>query len=109
MCAADVTTFGGSVVVEDRERWARDATSFGGDVRLDKGVDAFMATLPCSAARIRRDPEASVAAMSPTSAARSGSFLIFWPPFVILGAFVALIVWIDSAVCTRPHRSRSLA
>ena len=36
--AGDVTTFGGSIVVEDDGEIGGDATSFGGDVRLDKGV-----------------------------------------------------------------------
>ncbi len=97
---ADVTTFGGGIYVEESGEVGADTTSFGGDVRLDKGSTVHDITV--FGGHVRRDPEASVEGDVTAFSGSVWLFLIFGLPFVILGAFVALIVWIIRRL-TRPH------
>ena len=90
----DVTTFGGSVVVEHDGSIGGDTTTFGGDVRLDGG--AIVKDLTVFGGRIRRDSAASVGGDVTTFGGGAGLwlFIVFGLPFLILGAFLALIVWL---------------
>ncbi len=90
----DVTTFGGSVVVEHDGSIGGDTTTFGGDVRLDGG--AIVKDLTVFGGRIRRDSAASVGGDVTTFGGGAGLwlFIVFGLPFLILGAFIALIVWL---------------
>lgn len=95
----DVTTFGGNVVVEDQGEIGSDTTAFGGNVRLEKGAQVKAVTV--FGGRLQRDPEASVEGDVTTFSGTIWLFLIFGLPFVVLGAFVALIVWLVRRL-TRP-------
>lgn len=95
----DVTTFGGNVVVEDQGEIGSDTTVFGGNVRLEKGAQVNAVTV--FGGRLQRDPEASVDGDVTTFTGMVWLFLIFGVPFVILGAFIALIVWLVRRM-TRP-------
>jgi hypothetical protein len=89
----DANVFGGSILVEGQGQVAGDTTSFGGDIRLDKGSDTG-GDVTVFAGRLHRDPSATVHG---DVTAFSGSLwlvLIFGLPLVLLGAFIALIVWI---------------
>lgn len=97
---SDVTTFGGNIYVEEAGEVGADTTSFGGDVRLDKGSTVHDITV--FAGHIRRDPEAAVEGDVTSFSGSIWLFLIFGLPFVILGAFIALIVWIVRRL-TRPQ------
>lgn len=97
---SDVTTFGGSIYVEESGEVGADTTSFGGDVRLDKGSKVQDVTV--FGGHLRRDAEASVEGDVTTFSGSVWLFLIFGLPFVILGAFIALIVWIVRRL-TRPQ------
>src|SRR5271166_3399642 len=55
----DVTSFGGSIVLEDGAEVAGDATAFAGDVRLEKDVKVS-GSVTVFGGRIHRDPGASV-------------------------------------------------
>jgi len=90
----DVTTFGGSVVVEHDGFIGGDTTTFGGDVRLDGG--AKVKDLTVFGGRIRRDSGASVGGDVTTFGGGAGLwlFIVFGLPFLILGAFLALIIWL---------------
>lgn len=90
----DVTTFGGSIVVEGDAEVGGDTTAFAGDVRLDGGAKVKDVTI--FGGRIRRDPQASVTGDITTFAGGAGLwlFIIFGSPFLILGAIIALIVWL---------------
>ena len=92
--AGDVTTFGGTILVEDGGQIAGDLTSFGADVRLDSGSQVQSITV--FGGKIRRDPGASVSGDVTTFAGGAALwlFLIFGLPFVILGGIIALIVWL---------------
>ena len=98
--AGDVTTFGGGVVVEDQGQIGGDLTSFGGNLRLEKeaniGGDVTM-----FGGRIRRDESAKIGGDVSTFTGTFWLLLIFGLPLVILGAFIALIVWIVR-MATRP-------
>ncbi len=90
----DVTTFGGSVVVERDAIVGGDTTTFGGDVRLDAGANVKGLTV--FGGRVRRDSGATVGGDVTTfgGGAALWLFIVFGLPFLLLGAFIALIVWL---------------
>jgi hypothetical protein len=97
---SDVTTFGGSIAVEDQGEVGGDITAIGGNVRLDKGTSVKDVTV--FGGRLRRDPSATV---NGDVSAFSGSIwllLIFGLPLVLLGAFIGFIVWLVRRL-TRPR------
>lgn len=91
--AGDVTTFGGGVVVEEQGQIGGDLTSFGGGLRLEKEAE-IGGDVTVFGGRIRRDESAKIGGDVSTFAGTFWLLLIFGLPFVILGAFIALIVWI---------------
>ena len=90
----DVTTFGGSVVVERDATIGGDTTAFGGDVRLDGG--ASVNSLTVFGGRVRRDSGATVGGDVTTfgGGASLWLFIVFGLPFLLLGGFIVLIVWL---------------
>jgi hypothetical protein len=89
----DVTVFGGSVVVEDQGQVGGDATVFGGDIRIDKEAK-IARDVTVFGGRIRRDSASAVGGSVTTMGGPGWMFLIFLIPFIFLGGFVALIVWL---------------
>ena len=89
----DVTTFGGSIIVEDEGKIGGDATAFAGTLRLDAGTSVG-GDVTVFGGRLQRDPSATIG--GDTTDFRGGIwlFLIFGLPFIFLGAIIALIVWI---------------
>jgi hypothetical protein len=89
---SDVTVFGGSIIVEDEGEIAGELTDFGSGIRLDKdakvGGDVTVFGGP-----VRRNSEASVGGEITTFSGSIWLVLIFGLPLVILGAFIALVVW----------------
>ena len=90
----DVTTFGGSVVLERDAFVGGDATAFGGDVRLDAGASVKGVTI--FGGRVRRDSQATVGGDITTFAGGAALwlFIVFGLPFLVVGALIALIVWL---------------
>lgn len=90
----DVTTFGGSIVIERDGSVGGDTTTFGGNVRLDGGAKVKAVTV--FGGRVHRDPGAEVDGDVTNFAGGPALwlFLIFGMPFVLLGALIALIVWL---------------
>jgi hypothetical protein len=90
----DVTTFGGSVVIERDGSIGGDTTTFGGNVHLNGG--AKVKDVSVFGGRVRRDPGAVVEGDITTFAGGAALwlFLIFGLPFVLLGAVIAIIVWL---------------
>ncbi|HLV86490.1 MAG TPA: hypothetical protein VKV39_05895 [Candidatus Sulfotelmatobacter sp.] len=90
--SGDVTTFGGSIVLEDQAEVNGDATVFGGGVRLDKdvkvggGVSVF-------GGHVRRDPGATVQGDITSFTSMGWMLAIFVLPFVFAAGILALIVW----------------
>ena len=90
----DVTTFGGSVVLERDAFVGGDATAFGGDVRLDAGASVKGVTI--FGGRVRRDSQATICGDITTFAGGAALwlFIVFGLPFLVVGALIALIVWL---------------
>jgi len=91
--AGDVTTFGGGVAVEDQGQVGGDLTSFGGNLRLEKEAN-IGGDVTIFGGRIHRDDSAKIGGDVSIFSGTFWLLLIFGLPFVILGAFIALIVWI---------------
>ncbi len=89
----DVTTFGGSIVVEDDGQIGGDTTSFGGDVRLDKGVKVA-GDVAVFGGHLRRDAAAVVSGDVTSFSGTGWMLLVFGLPLVMLGAFVAFVIWL---------------
>jgi Polymer-forming cytoskeletal len=98
----DVTTFGGSVVLEDQAQVDGDLTTFAGSVRLDGGTRVG-GDVTVFGGRLRREPSASIGG----SVSNMGSvgwlllLLIVLIPFIVLGGLVALLIWLIQRL-TRP-------
>jgi hypothetical protein len=99
--AGDVTTFGGSIVVEDDGQIAGDTTSFAGDVRLDQGVK-IAGDITVFGGRLQRDATATVSGDVTNFSGRGWLVLIFGLPLILLGAFLALIFWLVRRLMRRP-------
>lgn len=97
----DVTTFGGSIILEYKAEVAGDVTSFGGNVRLDGPVQV-RGDLSVFGGRIRRDPSSAVNGDITNFGGGFWVVLIFGLPLALLGAFIALIVWLVRVI-TRPR------
>jgi hypothetical protein len=90
--AGDVTTFGGSIVIEDDGQVDGDATAFGGGIRLENEV-RIKGDVTVFGGRIQRDPGTAIGGDVTTMGGPGWVLLILVAPFVILGLFVALILW----------------
>ncbi|MGO9085381.1 MAG: hypothetical protein ACLQBK_09160 [Candidatus Sulfotelmatobacter sp.] len=91
--SGDVTTFGGSVIIEGQGQVGGDATTFGGDIRLDKEVKVS-GDITVFGGRIRRDPAATVGGDVTNMGGPGWIVLIFVIPLFFVGLFVWLIVWL---------------
>lgn len=89
----DVTTFGGSIVVESQGQIGGDTTAFGGEIRLDKSANVG-GDVTVFGGRLRRDPAATVGGDVTNMGGPGWIVLIFLFPLIFLGLFIALIVWI---------------
>lgn len=89
----DVTTIGGSIVVEDRGEISGDTTAIGGNIRLENsakiGGDATVL-----GGRLYRDASAAVGGDISSFTGSVWLFVIFGLPFILLGALIALIIWV---------------
>lgn len=91
--SGDVTTFGGSIVVEDNGQVDGDATTFAGNVRVGKDAD-ISGDVTVFGGRLQRDPAANVGGDVTNFGGSGWIFLIFLTPLVVIGLFVAAVVWI---------------
>jgi hypothetical protein len=98
--AGDVTTFGGSVIVEGGGAINGDTTTFGGNVRLDNQAK-LGGDLAVFGGRISRGPESAVGGDVTNFSGGFWVSLIFGLPLILLGGFVALIIWLVRRL-TRP-------
>ncbi len=91
--AGDVTTFGGSIQIEDAGEVNGDATSFAGGMRLDGGtkVDGDVTVF---GGKLRRDSSASIGGDVANFGGGFWVVLVFGLPLIIFGALIALVVWL---------------
>jgi len=91
--SGDITTFGGTVVIEDQAQVGGDITTFGGGIRL--GKDATVnGDVTVFGGRLQRDPAATVGGDVTRMGGPGWVLVIFLAPLVFLGFFLALIVWV---------------
>jgi len=88
----DATVFGGSIVVEDQGEISGDTTNFGGNVRLERG--AKVQSVSIFGGHFYRDDGATVAGDVTNFGGSFWMVLIFGLPLVLLGALIALLVWL---------------
>jgi hypothetical protein len=91
--SSDVTTFGGSIILEDKAQVSGDATAFGGNIHMNDGVKVG-GDVTLFGGRLRRDPTATVGGDVTAFTGGLWMLLIFGVPLLFLGAFIALIVWL---------------
>ena len=91
--AGDVTTFGGSIVVEEHGQVGGDATTFAGDIRLDNEVSVH-GDVTVFGGRIRRDPAATIGGDVTNMGGPGWIVLIVALPLAFVGLFVALAIWL---------------
>jgi hypothetical protein len=91
--SSDVTTFGGTIVVEDQGEIGGDVTSFGGDVRLDHDGKVG-GDITVFGGRLHRDTAATVGGDVTNFSGTGWLFLVFGLPLVMLGAIIALVIWL---------------
>ena len=89
--ARDITTFGGSVILEEGGMIAGEVSSFWGDVRAGDNT-RLAGDVSVFGGRLRRQPSAMVAGEVTVFVSRALTYLILIGPFVVLGALIALIV-----------------
>src|ERR1700751_4077865 len=93
LVAGDVTTFGRSIAIEDQAQVAGDVTSFGGNLRLEKAVK-LSGDVTVFGGTVDRPPGATIAGDVTTFSGRGWILLIFVLPFVMLGMFIAFVIWL---------------
>ena len=91
--AGDVTTFGGSIILEDQGQIGGDVTAFAGDIRLGAATN-IGGDVAVFGGQIRRDPAATVGGSVTSMSGMFWVILIFVGPFVLLGFLIASIVWL---------------
>jgi hypothetical protein len=89
----DVTTFGGSIRVEDRGEISGDTTAIGGNIRLENSAQ-LGGDVTVFGGRLYRDSSVAVRGDISSFTGSMWLFLIFGLPFILLGALIALIVWV---------------
>ena len=89
----DVTAFGGKIFVEEGGQINGDATVFGGDLRLNPEAHVG-GDVTVFGGRIYRDASSSVGGDVTNFGGFGWMLLIFLAPFVLLGLFITLIVWL---------------
>lgn len=98
--AGDATSFMGNIVVEDQGEIGGDTTAFGGNVRLEKGIKVG-GGVTVFGGRFYRDSSATIGGDVTNFSGSAWLLLIFGLPLILLGAFIALIVWLVRRL-TRP-------
>lgn len=89
----DVTTFGGSVVVEEGGQIDGEATTFAGGVRMEKDV-TIKGDVTVFGGRIHRDPTATIGGEVTNFGGGIWIVIFFVLPFVFLALFIAFVVWV---------------
>jgi hypothetical protein len=91
--AGDVTAIGGSVYLETGSAAGGDVVALGGDIRAQSGV-AIGGDVTAIGGTVRHQPDTQIGGETTALEGRTWIFLIFGLPFVFLGLFVALVVWL---------------
>ncbi len=93
LVAGDVTAVGGGVTIEDQAQVSGDVTTVGGDLRLTRSVKVA-GDVTAVGGQVQRDPGASVSGDVTALSGRGWLLLVFVVPFMVLGLFVAFVIWL---------------
>jgi len=93
LVAGDVTTVGGSITIEDQAQVAGDVTSVGGNLRLTKEAKVA-GDVTVVGGHLQRDPQVSISGDVTSLSGRGWFLLIFVVPLMLLGLFVAFVIWL---------------
>lgn len=91
--SGDVTTFGGSIMIEDQGKVDGDTTAFAGSIRLEKEVEVG-GDVTAFGGRVRREPAATVRGEVTSFGGPGWILLIVVLPVVLIGLLVAVVVWL---------------
>ena len=91
--SGDVTTLGGSIVIEQGGSAGGDVTSIAGDVRLAAG-SSVSGDIVAMGGHLRRDSTANVGGDIAALGGAGWLAAIFLVPLIILGGIIALLVWL---------------
>ncbi len=89
----DITTFGGSITLEDGAQVDGEATAFAGWLRLEKDT-AVNGDATVFGGRIRRDPSARIGGEVTNFGGGIWIIIIFVLPLLFIGLFVTFVVWL---------------
>lgn len=91
--SGDITTFGGSIVIEENGRVDGDATTFAGTIRLEKDIQVN-GDVTVFGGRLRRDPAARVGGDIGNFGGFGWILLIFVLPLGLFAGFIVFLVWL---------------
>jgi hypothetical protein len=91
--SGDITTFGGSVVLDPGTMVAGEITSFWGDVRAAEDTK-IAGDVSVFGGRLRRQPSTMISGEVTTFQSRGLIWLMLLSPFVVLAGIIALIIWL---------------
>lgn len=91
--SGDITTFGGSVVLDQGAMVAGEITTFAGDVRADDNTK-IAGDVSIFGGRLRRQPSTMVAGEVTVFQSRGLMYLMILSPFLVLAGIIALIIWL---------------
>lgn len=91
--SSDVTTFGGGIIVEDQGEITGDISAFGGNTRLERNAKVG-GDVAVFGGRLYRDSTATVGGDVTSFSGSVWLIVIFGLPLVLLGALIALIIWL---------------
>jgi len=97
----DITTFGGSVVLEEQGEVGGDLTTFGGNIHLERGVKVG-GGVTVFGGRVRREEDSVIGGDVSIFSGGLWLALIFGLPLVVLGAIIALIIWLVRYASRKP-------
>lgn len=91
--AGEVTTVGGSILIEDQAEVAGEVTAVAGNIRLDRDAKVS-GDVTVVGGEIRRATEAQIGGDVTSVGGHAWVPLILIAPFLFLGLLVALAVWL---------------
>ncbi len=97
--AGDVVAIAGNVTLEQGAQVAGDTTAILGTLRLDQGA-AIAGSVTAVGGVVHRDPSAAIAGDVTSMSGAGWLLLVVLAPLMLIGGFIALIVWL-----LRRHRA----
>jgi len=91
--SGDITTFGGSLVLDQNAMVAGEVTTFWGDVRAGENTK-IAGDVTVMGGRLRRQPSTMISGEVTTFQSGALVWLMVLSPFVFLAGIIALVIWL---------------